>query len=83
MATSGRFSDGSVHWSAHAEANNADVVVGPVAVRLPPDAPQRLDGGRLIRQVRTQPDGPLEQCREVKQRAAQSTSRTVLISWAI
>ena len=43
-----------------AEANDADVVVGPVAVRLPPHAPRWLGGGRLIRQVRTQEDGPLE-----------------------
>ncbi|MGW1497784.1 glycosyltransferase family 2 protein [Streptomyces mirabilis] len=43
-----------------AEANTADVVVGPVVVRLPPNAPRWLDGGRLIRQVRSQEDGPLE-----------------------
>lgn len=40
-----------------AEANDADVVVGPVAVRLPPHAPRWLGGGRLIRQVRTQGTG--------------------------
>ncbi|WP_225097428.1 glycosyltransferase family 2 protein [Streptomyces sp. CoH27] len=43
-----------------AENNDADVVVGPVVVRLPEDAPQWLDEGRLIRQVRPQEDGPLE-----------------------
>jgi succinoglycan biosynthesis protein ExoM len=43
-----------------AEADDADVVVGPVVVRVPPDAPRWLDGGRLIRQAWTQEDGPLQ-----------------------
>ncbi|MGW0206731.1 glycosyltransferase [Streptomyces sp. NPDC003233] len=45
---------------ASAENNDADVVVGPVVIRLPQGAPRWLDEGRLIRQVRTQDDGPLE-----------------------
>ncbi|MFF4549936.1 glycosyltransferase family 2 protein [Streptomyces sp. NPDC001435] len=45
---------------ATAEADDADVVIGPVAVRLPPGAPRWLDEGRLIREVRTQQDGPLQ-----------------------
>ncbi|WP_127360601.1 glycosyltransferase family 2 protein [Actinacidiphila soli] len=42
-----------------AEKSSADVVVGPVPVRLPPAAPRWLDGGAVLRPMRSQPDGPL------------------------
>jgi hypothetical protein len=42
-----------------AEQLCADVVVGPVAVRLSHDAPRWLAGGALLRPPHEQPDGPL------------------------
>jgi hypothetical protein len=42
-----------------ADEHRADVVVGPVPVRLPPGAPGWADGGATLRPPRTQPDGPL------------------------
>jgi hypothetical protein len=42
-----------------AETQGADVVVGPVRVRLPPAAPRWLDDGEMLRPRVRQPDGPL------------------------
>jgi glycosyltransferase involved in cell wall biosynthesis len=48
------------HLVASARTHQADVVVGPVDVRVPPSAPRWLDGGTVLRPQRSQPDGPLE-----------------------
>ncbi|MEZ0092382.1 glycosyltransferase [Streptacidiphilus sp. EB129] len=42
-----------------AEQMSADVVLGPVDVRVPADAPRWLDGGAVLRERYSQPDGPL------------------------
>ncbi|WP_459184281.1 glycosyltransferase family 2 protein [Streptomyces sp.] len=42
-----------------AEAYDADVVAGPVPVRLPPAAPRWLADGAMLRPQSCQPDGPL------------------------